>query len=88
MIKSTTRVIVLLAVCLALAGCLQEKKADLIDKSKGIETVAELEKALGKPKEVSKIGPLEQWIYEASDGKLVFSIVAGRVALEHTEDKK
>jgi hypothetical protein len=37
-----------------------------------------LEATLGKPDQVDKLGPLEQWSYEASDGKLVFAIVAGR----------
>ena len=43
--------------------------------------------ALGKPDEVDKLGPLEQWTYEASDGKVVFAIVGGKVTLEATADK-
>jgi hypothetical protein len=72
---------------LFLTGCFGDTKADILKKAKGAETTEQLEAALGPPDEVDKLGPLEQWSYEASDGKVVFAIVAGRVTLEATADK-
>ena len=72
---------------LLLTGCFGESKADILKKAKGVETTEQLEAAPGKPDEVDKIGPLEQWRYEASDGNVVFAIVAGKVTLEATSDK-
>ena len=76
-----------IALALFLTGCFGESKADILKKAKGAETTEQLEAALGRPDEVDKLGPLEQWSYEASDGKVVFAIVAGRVTLEATADK-
>jgi hypothetical protein len=72
---------------LFLTGCFGESKADILKKAKGADTSEQLEAALGTPDEVDKLGPLEKWSYEASDGKVVFAIVAGKVTLEATEDK-
>ncbi len=70
-----------------LSGCFGDSKADILKKAEGADTTAQLESALGKPDEVDKLGPLEQWTYEASDGKVVFAIVGGKVTLEATADK-
>jgi hypothetical protein len=72
---------------LLLTGCFGESKADILKKAKGADTTEQLEAALGKPDEVDKLGPLEQWSYEASDGKVVFAIVASNVTLKATSDK-
>jgi len=76
-----------LALASLLAGCFGESKADLLKKAEGVDTTAQLEAALGAPDEVDKLGPLEQWTYEATDGKVVFAIVGGKVTLEATADK-
>ena len=54
-----------------LVGCGRSKE-DLIQKSRGVATRAELEQALGKPSDISKLGPVEQWTYKASNGNVVF----------------
>lgn len=70
---------------LALAACFAPSKADLIKKAKGADTRDELEAALGEPSEVSKLGPLEKWTYQASDGKVVYVLAGDTVTLEVTE---
>ena len=77
--------IVALAATLALAGCDQTpSKADIVKKAEGAKTKAELEKALGKPAEFEKVGPIEKWTYKASDGSVTYIIVADQVTLETT----
>lgn len=43
-----------------------------------------LERALGKPTDLSKIGPLETWTYRASNGTVVFVVVGDTVTLQAT----
>jgi hypothetical protein len=62
-------------------GCSRSKE-DLVEKSRNVSTRAELELALGKPSNISKIGPVEQWTYNASNGTVVFLIVADKVTLQ------
>ncbi len=64
-------------------GCSRSKE-DLVEKSRNASTRAELEQALGRPSDISKIGPVEQWTYKASNGTVVFLIVADKVTLQAT----
>lgn len=64
-------------------GCSRSKE-DLIQKSRGVGTRAELERALGKPSDISKLGPVEQWTYQASNGNVVFLIVGDTVTMQAT----
>jgi hypothetical protein len=64
-------------------GCSRSKE-DLVLKSRGVGTRAELERALGKPTDISKLGPVEQWTYKASNGNVVFLIVGDKVTLQAT----
>jgi hypothetical protein len=66
-----------------LVGCGRNKE-DLVQRSRGVETRAELERALGKPSDISKLGPVEQWTYKASNGTVVFLIVGDKVTLQAT----
>ena len=83
----------LLAAGLAI-GCGRSKE-DLVEKSRNASTRAELEQALGKPSDISKIGPVEQWTYKASNGTDAFLIVGDTVTLQaagsgpdNTKDRK
>ena len=76
-----------LLLTLFLAAC-GGSKGDILKKAEGIRSKAALEKALGTPSEVNKVGPLEQWTYKASDGTVTFTIVGDQVALEHTGSAK
>jgi len=64
-------------------GCSRSKE-DLIQKSRGVGTRAELERALGRPSDISKLGPVEQWTYKASNGSVVFLIVGDKVTIQAT----
>ena len=66
-----------------LVGCSRSKE-DLVQKSRGVSTRGELEQALGKPSDISKLGPVEQWTYKASNGTVVFLIVGDKVTLQAT----
>jgi hypothetical protein len=66
-----------------LVGCSRSKE-DLVQKARGVGTRAELERALGKPSDISKLGPVEQWTYKASNGTVVFLIVGDKVTLQAT----
>ena len=81
-----------LGIALALVtSCGGSTKEDIIAKAKNVSTTADLEKALGRPSDIAKLGPLEKWTYKASNGKVVFVIVGDKVTLEATggsEDQK
>lgn len=73
------------------AGCGRTKE-DLVEKARTVSTRAELERALGKPSDISKLGPVEQWTYKASNGTVMFLIVGDQVTLQAAapvpDDKK
>lgn len=67
----------------ALTGCSRSKE-DIIETARAVGTRAQLEQALGKPSDISKLGPVERWTYRASNGEVVFLIVGEKVALQAT----
>ncbi|MGH7399255.1 MAG: hypothetical protein ACRELW_17145 [Candidatus Rokuibacteriota bacterium] len=85
MTRAMTGLLVWLLAAGLLAGCSRSKE-DLIQKSREVSTRAELERALGKPSDINKLGPVEQWTYEASNGTVVFLIVGDKVTLQATGD--
>ena len=72
---------------LALAACGDPGKNDILEKAKGVDNRAQLESALGKPDDIYKLGLIEKWTYNASDGTVVFLITGDSVALSSTGDK-
>jgi len=78
-----------LALPMVMAACdSSPTKAEILKKATGLKTKEDLERVLGVPAKLDKLGPLERWTYNASDGVVVFTIVAGRVALDETGDRK
>ena len=75
-----------LAASLALAGCFEDSKAEIVRKAENATTKDELREALGDPDTLNKAGPLEEWIYNASDGIVRFPILADRVGPVVTGD--
>ena len=69
---------------LMLAGCGPSTKEDMLSKARDVKTRAELEKALGKPTDLSKLGPMETWTYKASNGTVVFVVVGDTVTIQAT----
>jgi len=73
---------------LALSACLFQtpSKRDITQKSMGAETKQQLLTALGKPDDTTRLGPLEQWVYKASDGEVMFVIIGDQVSLQTSND--
>lgn len=71
-----------MALAFVLAGCGPPSKEDLLAKAKDVKTRAQLEKALGKADDVSKLGPLEKWTYKAKNGQVIFVLVGETVTIE------
>jgi hypothetical protein len=72
----------MIALALLVTACGPSSKEDLVAKAREVKTRAELERALGKPDDVSKLGPLEKWTYKARNGQVVFVLVGDVVTLE------
>lgn len=75
----------LLAAALLLAGlaaACDDSTQDILSKAEGAKTKAALLDALGDPDSVSKLGPIETWTYEASNGEVSFLITGDSVALK------
>lgn len=66
---------------LAFAACSEPSTEETIKKSENVGTKAELEKALGRPSEIQKLGPIEQWTYKTSDGSVTFVLAGDTVTL-------
>lgn len=72
---------------LALSGC-SDNKQDILKKAQGAGTRAQLEAALGKPSDIAKVGPVEKWTYNASNGTVTFILAGDTVTTSVTGDKK
>jgi hypothetical protein len=73
---------------LFLAACGDPSKADILKKAEKADTRDKLEKALGRPQDISKLGPIETWVYKAKDGQVAFTIAGDTVAMQITQDKE
>ena len=79
------RTAVAAAILLTVAACGDPTKADIIEKARGVQTREQLQSKLGKPTEISKLGPVEQWTYKAKDGQVVFILTGDSVAMQAAE---
>jgi hypothetical protein len=73
---------------LALSGCGNGSKQDIVNKTSSISTKQELEKKLGKPDSFNKVGPIETWTYKASDGEVSFLITGDTVQMNAATGEK
>ena len=85
--SQTFRWIAFASVVLLALACARETKHDLLKKTELVTTRAELEQMLGPPDDRNKLGPIETWTYEASDGKVTFLIAGDTVQLQATSDR-
>jgi hypothetical protein len=77
------------AVALVLfTGCGGRSREDIVQKTRNVSTRAELERAIGRPTDIAKLGPVERWTYKASDGDVVFVIIGDSVTLHASSGKK
>ena len=77
------RLLVATLALLLLAGCSRSKE-DIVGKAREVKTRADLERSLGKPDDIAKLGPIERWTYKASNGEVVFVVVGDTVTLQAT----
>ncbi len=68
------------------SGCGGRTKEAIVEKTRGVSTRDELEKALGRPDDITKLGPMETWTYKASNGQVVFMIIGDKVTLQAAGD--
>jgi hypothetical protein len=67
-----------------LTACGGRTKEDIVQKARDVSTRAGLEKALGQPTDIAKLGPMERWTYKARNGEVVFLIIGDAVTLQTT----
>ena len=77
-----------LALTVLLTACFHKTKDDLIQKAEGVETKQQLRKVLGDPDGVDKLGPIEKWTYKASDGTVIFPIIADKVGPQRDRSQR
>jgi hypothetical protein len=65
-----------------LAACGGRTKEDIVGKARSVSTRAELEKALGTPSDIAKLGPIERWTYQATNGEVVFIVIGDAVTMQ------
>ena len=73
-----------LILAIVLAGCGPPTKEDILRTAGDVKTRAELERRLGRPGDISKLGPVETWTYKGKNGDVVFLILGDSVALQAT----
>jgi len=80
--RMMTRALVCAVAVLGLVACGRGTKEDIVSKARDISKRAELERVLGQPDEITKLGPVETWRYKASNGEVIFLIVGDDVTLQ------
>jgi hypothetical protein len=78
------RRLLLVALALLLVTACSRSKEDIVGKAREAKTRADLERALGKPDDIAKLGPVERWTYKGSNGEVVFVVVGDTVTLQAT----
>ena len=87
MIAGLIRFLLVAAVAVTLAAC-GDSKEDILKKTEKVTTRDELRAAVGDPDDVTKVGPIETWTYEASNGSVTFTLAGDTVTLKTTGDKE
>jgi hypothetical protein len=64
---------------LGLTACGDSTVAEIVKKTEKVGTRADLERVLGRPQQLSKLGPLETWTYTAKDGEISFLVTGDTV---------
>ena len=80
--RRASRLAAAVLAALLLTACGPPTKEELLRKAEGISKKADLEKALGRPEDIAKLGPMERWTYKAKNGEVIFLIVGDTVTLQ------
>jgi len=63
---------------LTMPAC-EDSTAEVVSKTKDVDTVEQLKKTLGDPADIAKAGPLAKWTYKTKDGTVTFLIAGEKV---------
>lgn len=82
------RALAVLAACLfLLTACFEDSKEEILAKSENVGDRAGLKEALGDPDDIEKLGPLETWTYNGSNGSVSFVLAGDTVTVRKTGKK-
>lgn len=88
MARSIRQIVAVVLAGVLLAACGDPTKEEIVRKAEGIDSKQQLEKVLGQPSDIAKLGPVETWTYNAANGSVSFVIAGDRVTISSTADKK
>lgn len=71
-----------------LAACGDDTRAEIVNKGRDAGTRAELQALLGDPDKISKVGPIETWTFNASDGSVSYLLTGDIVTTSRTSDER
>ena len=83
MIRNLIRLLCLTIVAVVIVAC-EDRKEDILMKSENAKTREQLREVIGDPDDVSKVGPIETWTYETSNGNVTFTLAGDTVMLQTT----
>jgi len=86
MFRNAIRLLCIVVIAVAIAGC-DDRKEDILKKSENVKTREQLRAVIGDPDNASKVGPLETWTYQASNGSVTFTLAGDTVMLKTTGNK-
>lgn len=75
-------VLVLAVVVIAAAAACGRTKEDIIERAHKVTTRTELQKVVGRPDDIAKLGPAEIWTYRAKNGEVIFVVIGEQVTLQ------
>jgi hypothetical protein len=84
--RNVVRLLLATAIALAIAAC-DDRKEDILKKSENAKTREQLRAVIGDPDDANKVGPIETWTYQASNGSVIFTLAGDTVMLKATSDK-
>ena len=87
MIRTLIRLLCLAVVAVTIVAC-EDRKEDILKKSENAKTRQQLRAVIGDPDDASKVGPMETWTYQASNGSVTFTLAGDTVMLKTTVGKR
>lgn len=86
MIRNLIRLLCLTVVAVTIVAC-EDRKEDILKKSENAKTRQQLRAVIGDPDDASKVGPMETWTYQTSNGSVTFTLAGDTVMLKTTGGK-
>ena len=77
---------IILTLVLSACAVLLPSKREIAQRSAGVATKQQLLAALGGPDDALRMGPVEEWVYKARDGEVLFIIADDQVTLQVNDE--